>query len=269
LSIIERGMWRVLGYVGVALTLACLFLTVSFSGALSLIALLSGNAAVALCWRRHPMRTHTYRLLHLSVCVAALLVAAWATTVAYMPSAFEDVAVRLAAFDGSNTNRIVVDDLGSGASRMRLIRIGLDMIERRHGGLLTGHGIRESEALSEFSFAGPHQEIHLIYLLLWLEGGFVLLACFCLYLALLFKNAVALAREYPSEAVVAGSAVMGLAIFGFTYPHLYMRFFWVPLLPAFPHWHRALSVNRPILVSGVASPLPWAAVRALSIAPCR
>jgi hypothetical protein len=124
------------------------------------------------------------------------------------------------------------------------------MIDTRHGGLLTGHGVRESEALSEFSFAGPHQEIHLIYLLLWVEGGFILLACFCLYLALLLKNAAALAAEYPSEAVVAGSAVVALALFGFTYPHLYMRYFWVPLLPAFPNWRRALAVSRPMPVLG-------------------
>ncbi len=250
LAIAEKGLWRALGYFGVTLSLACLFLTVSFSGGLSLVALIAVNVVVALCWRRHPMRTHTYRLVHMSACVSVLLVALWALTSTYLPSAFDDVSRRLAVFGDTNTNRIEINDLGNGAGRMELIRIGLEMISARHGGLLTGHGIRESEALPEFSFAGPHQEIHVIYLLLWVEGGFILLACFCAYLALLLKNAAALAAEYPSEAVVAGSAVVALALFGFTYPHLYLRYFWVPLLPAFPNWARALAVSRPMPVRG-------------------
>lgn len=245
LSITEKGFWRAIGYVGVSLSLLCLFLTVSFSGVLVLIVLIIANILLALFWRGHPIHKYKYRVIHLSISTVFFVTIVSVIATSYMPSIMEDVAVRLFFLDESNTKSIEVENLGSGEARLRLIDVALGLIKSRDGGLLLGHGMRQSEALHEFSFAGPHQEVHLIYLLLWIEGGFILLLLFGAYLLLLIRNVIKLSKIAPFEAVVVGSAVLGLALFGMTYPHMYMRFFWVPLLPAFVNWDAYLRAKLP------------------------
>ncbi|TRZ92018.1 MAG: hypothetical protein D4R88_01085 [Methanosarcinales archaeon] len=245
LSITEKGFWRAMGYVGVSLSLLCLFLTVSFSGMLALIVLIIANILLALFWCGHPIHKYKYRAIHLSISTVFFVTIVFVIATSYMPSIIEDVAVRLFFLDESNTKSIEVENLGSGEARLRLIDVALGLIKSRDGGLLLGHGMRQSEALHEFSFAGPHQDVHLIYLLLWIEGGFILLLLFGAYLLLLIRNVIKLAKIAPFEAVAVGSAVLGLALFGMTYPHMYMRFFWVPLLPAFVNWDAYLRAKLP------------------------
>jgi len=116
---------------------------------------------------------------------------------------------------------------------MELNYRGLKLLKERMGGFLYGHGVRQTSYLPEFNFGGNGLDIHLLYLLLWVEGGFILAATFGVYLLLLLRNCINLAKTHPAEAITLATALLSLALFGLFLPHAYLRYFWLPLLPAF------------------------------------
>lgn len=236
LAITDRGRWRVMGYLSVMLSFICLFLTVCFSGTITLVIVIVVNIVFAVFWTGHPIYKYKARFIQLAAVSIFCTVTVSSIAIANMPSIMEDVSTRLFFLNADNDKAVELDNLGSGAGRMELINIALRLIESRKGALLWGHGMRQTSAIHDFSFAGPHQDIHLIYLLLWVEGGLVLLLLFLAYLLLMFRNVTKLAKIYPFEAMAVGTAGLGLALFGMFYPHMYMRFFWIPLLPAFVNW---------------------------------
>lgn len=246
LAITDEGRWRIVGQVGILLCLLCTFLSVSFSGALIMLCVIIANLTLCFFWSRHPFRRHRGRLAVLAVSTLLFTIVVSSAGVARWPWILEDVLVRLSAVQTSNVSRLQVRQIGSAEDRLQLMQLGLDLIAERHGGILAGHGMKQTEQLRQFSFAGVSQTVHQVYLLLWVEGGLVLLLVFGCYLIQMFRNVWALARAFPDEGVAVGSALLGLVVFGMFNPHIYMRFFWIPALPAFIDWraHTRKSQNR-------------------------
>jgi hypothetical protein len=117
--------------------------------------------------------------------------------------------------------------------RMDLNYKALKLIQERNGGVFFGHGLRQTSLMPEFNLEGNGLDVHLIYLLLWAEGGLILVLAFLGYFGLLFRNCINLSKTHSDEALAIGNSVLALVLFCFFHPHVYLRYFWVPLLLAF------------------------------------
>ena len=236
LFVTEKGFWRAIGLTGVNLTMICLALTISFSGMLIFLCLLAGNILLAFVWRDHPLHTFKLKFINLAIFTTLFLSITAGIAIAFSPALQEVMMHRLFFLDQSSETPLELENLGSADQRLYLIDVALKLINDRDGGLLSGHGMRHTASIPAFSFYGPHQEVHLIYLLLWIEGGLILLVLYLVFLFFLIRNVMKLARISPTGAVAVGSAVVALTLFGMLNPHLYLRYFWIPILPAFVNW---------------------------------
>jgi hypothetical protein len=125
-----------------------------------------------------------------------------------------------------------LQNIGSANIRLELIDRAIDLLQKRGWGVLFGHGLRQTYTLPQFQFGDDGLDVHLIYLLLWLETGAVGVALYVGYFGLLSWMA---SRSAGIEAVTRYAALAPVAIFlliGVFMPHMYLRFFWVPLIPA-------------------------------------
>ena len=253
----EKGFWQKVGYVGLIALLICLFLSGSFSGAIALVVIFIVNIILLAIWQKHPLRGHIKSLLLQSVLVVFLFSCSYAAISVYAPYIVGKVVERIFP----HTINVVPNppqEIAPGQSveiavaaqpvvaappptvlqetintRMELNHRAIAKIKERSGGLFYGHGLRQTSSMPEFYFGENGLDVHLLYLLLWVEGGLILAAAFGIYLLLLLKNCVNIAKAQPAEAISIGTGVLSLALFGLFLPHDYLRYFWVPLLPAF------------------------------------
>jgi hypothetical protein len=243
LFVTEKGLWRAIGAIGVNLTMICLALTISFSGMLVFLCLLIGNILLAFAWRDHPLRKFKSKFVSLGISTTLFLSITTGIAMMYSPELQEVMTHRLFFLDPSSTTNVELENFGSADQRLYLIDTALKLIQERDGGILSGHGMRQTDKIPAFSYYGPHQEVHLIYLLLWIEGGLILVGVYLAFLFFLIRNVVNLAKISPTAAVAVGSAVAAITLFGMLNPHLYLRYFWIPILPAFVNWNGYLLRN--------------------------
>jgi hypothetical protein len=230
LAIADRGFWQWLGIAGVGFSLLCLVLTVSFGGVLLLLVLLFVNVPLVLVWRSHPVRKY-WRQFAKMVAVIALVVFPSFGVLMSSPWTRGQIEDRLKL-----VRYVAVEELlrqgsmGSASNRLGMIDEAAEMIADRQGGLW-GHGLGQSSAESRYS-----QEVHFIYLLLWIEGGVLLLLAYVAFLGGMLRNIGSLVVMNPVVGTTIGCSVVALILFGMINPHIYLRFYWIPLLPAFVNW---------------------------------
>ncbi len=240
LYVTEKRFWKLIGFVGVNLTIVCLVLTISFSGVLIFLSLVIGNMLLALVWHDHPICKYKSEFAYLAIITALVITTVGGIAAISSPEIKKNMTNRIFFLNEANTKNVELENFGSADQRLYLIDTALNLINDREGGLLWGHGMRQTESLPAFSFYGPHLDVHLLYLLLWIEGGFILALLYIIFLLLLIRNVMKLAKISPSGAVAVGSAVIAIALFGMLNPHLYLRYFWIPILPAFVNWNAHL-----------------------------
>lgn len=239
LAYVDIGRWRWVGIVGAALSFSCLLLTASFGGYLVLAACIGVNVMLVI-WKGHPIRARgKLRAAILpTVAIFATFSMVLGFSVVYAPSVQYDLASRLGAATAetslvaSNGTGGLSQNIGSMSQRLDLIVRGFHLISERQGGLFYGHGLRQTTMMKEFAFGIVHLDIHLVYLLLWVEGGAVLALAFIGYLAVLLVGCVYQFRRRPGLAIAAGTSVLAFILMGMVMPHIYLRYFWVPLMPA-------------------------------------
>lgn len=230
LGVADRGVWRLLGTVGLGLLLLCLVLTASFGGVLVLLAMVAANIVLMVAWPSHPFRLHKGRSIGFLAVVVLILVSTLGTLLS-SPWTKGQIERRLELVRQQPAEKLLREgSLGSASKRIVLVEEAWEMIQHRAGGLW-GHGLGQSAAESRFS-----QPVHVTYLLFWIEGGLLLLLAYLAYLAGLFRNVRALARRQPVVAAATGLGVVALVLLGGISPHVYLRFYWVPLMPAFVNW---------------------------------
>lgn len=253
----EKGIWQKVGYVGLIAVLDCLFLSGSFSGAIALVIITIANLALFGIWKKHPLRPYGKTLLSQTVLITCLFACSYAAIAFYAPYIVEKVKDRIFPSTMSITinppqeivsgQKVEVADAPQSAevvppptvlqqtvnTRMELNYRAIAKIKERHGGLFYGHGLRQTSSLPEFDFGGNGLDVHLLYLLLWAEGGLILALALVAYLLLLFWNCFNIAKTQPAEGIALATGVLSLALFGLFLPHDYLRYFWIPLLPAF------------------------------------
>jgi len=135
--------------------------------------------------------------------------------------------------DGTATDGATATyNIGSASQRIELIRRAFLLIRERDGGIFYGHGLRQTGLMDEFAFGEIKLDIHLIYLALWVEGGAVMSLLFIAYLATLLFGCFSRLRDNPAAAMAAGSSVLSFILMGMVLPHIYLRYFWVPMMPA-------------------------------------
>ena len=248
LAYVDTGRWRWVGIVGVALSFSCLLLTASFGGYLVLAACIGVNVMLVI-WKGHPIRARGNLRAAVVPTIAILATFALVSvlTALYAPSVQFALASRLGSattppiageitaetpLDGSSGIGGLSQNIGSMSQRLDLIERGFDLISERQGGLFYGHGLRQTTMMDQFAFGDVHLDIHLVYLLLWVEGGAVLALAFIGYLAVLLLGCVSQLRSRPGLAIAAGTSVLAFILMGMVMPHIYLRDFWVPLMPA-------------------------------------
>ncbi len=230
----ETGFWKKVGYVGLIAFLDCLFLSGSFSGFIAFIAVALANLALFVFWKNHPLRAHTKNIIKQVMLIAVMFIFSYLALSLYAPYVVGKINERIIpnyTFSLPSKKETVLEQTVN--TRMELNYRGLELLKERSGGLFYGHGLRQTSTLPEFNFGGNGLDVHLLYLLLWVEGGFILAATFGVYTLLLFRNCFNLAKTHPAEAIALATAVLSMALFGLFLPHNYLRYFWIPLLPAF------------------------------------
>jgi hypothetical protein len=248
LAYVDKGRWQWVGIVGAAISLSCLLLTASFGGFLVVAACVGANL-ILIVWKGHPLRAAgtlrsmiipTSIILAIFVCVSSL-------STLYAPSIQGALFSRLGtAAKPLSMGELVAEDIigsedgisglgqnvGSMSQRLDLIGRGFELIGERGGGLFYGHGLRQTTMMDEFVFGDVHLDIHLVYQLLWVEGGAVFALTFVGYLTTLLFFCLLQLRSMPGLAIAAATSVVAFGLMGMVMPHLYLRYFWVPLMPA-------------------------------------
>jgi hypothetical protein len=243
--------WRALGVMGAALSLVCLVMSGSFGGLLSLAATGAGILGLLLFWKEHPFRGYFKNIVSYLIKLVLLFMLGMGIVVAQNNDFAENLfhrfepaivaAEKLTNFHpvGPNLDKRydkeqeIIESIGSLTQRIELFQIAGDMLASRPGGIFFGHGLRQSFAHTPFHFAGPHQDVHMQFILLWIEGGFVLMLLYVVFLGLIARQVFKAAKNHPAEALMMGTALVAIILTGVMSPHLYLRYFWVPLLPAF------------------------------------
>jgi O-antigen ligase len=237
LSVSERGKWAYIGLTGLLLVFLNLFMTASYGGFLVLLLVFIANSLLFLVWRRHPFRVHWRRTV--AIVMVLVMAAAVAGFVKFnSPGAKGRMWKRFDSLVGlARSERMEVREFGSAGIRIQMIEESVDMIIARYGGIW-GHGLGQSKPISVYS-----QNVHLLYLLLWIEGGIILLLLYLFIMGVLLRNAFKLAVVQPAAAAALSLGVFTMIFAGLITTHLYLRFYWIPLLPAFAYWRSGR--NRP------------------------
>lgn len=225
LGIVDKGIWKLVGIIGLPMALANLLITASFGGVLVFVCIVVLNFILSFFWRRHPFRSHPAKSLQLLLIVIVIGIA---TFMLIKDSEYTE-GMRTARLDqiSSLGEGADVKDFGSAAIRIALIDESFEMITSRGGGIF-GHGLGQSKHVSKYNY-----DVHLLYLLLWIEGGVVLLGVYLLFLILLLRNAIALAAIDPPTGLAMGMGVVAIILYGLVNPHIYLRYYWIPVLPCF------------------------------------
>ena len=230
LAIVDRGSWRWVGVLGTLLSPVCLVLTASFGGLFVFSGILVVNTLAVLVWHAHPVRVYKGRTLGLAsiVVVFTLSILALLVNSPWIKGEFEE---RLELLRSVPVGRILEQGkLESVSRRIVLIHEAFAMIDDRKGGLW-GHGLSHSTAESV-----NDSDVHVTYLLLWIEGGLLLLLAYLALVGGMLRNIYRLMAFDPAAATAIGLGLLGILLFACVNPHIYLRFFWIPVLPAFIDW---------------------------------
>jgi hypothetical protein len=230
LCLFERGWWRIVGLFGLLFALACLALTASFGGALMLIIISVIGCIVLLLKVKRLTKKDLYGLMAIGIIIliGGVVLAKILSGSPWMRGQISDrIEIVNRLIEGAPREQ---DEIGSMPLRMSLIKESITKIIDRNGGLW-GHGLGQSRALSIYGY-----DVHLVYLQLWMEGGLLLTLLYVAYLVVLTRNALKLAAILPVAGMVVTLGVITIVLFGLINPHIYLRYFWLPVLPAFINW---------------------------------
>lgn len=229
LSLVDRGVWLWVGWLGILATQTCLILSASFGGALCFVVLSLAYAATAFVWRSHPLRFSAWRTCALIVTLAVMtpvnLYALLGSSVAS-----PQISPRVSLLLDVPVSEWSEHELRRESKRLLLMQEAVGQIAERWGGFW-GHGLNQSEMRSEHPYG-----VHETHLLLWVEGGVFLLLAFLAYILLLLRNVVGLGTTRPEVAIPIGFCLLAFVLNGFLHTHMYMRHIWVGLLPAMVCW---------------------------------
>lgn len=248
----ENKIWRALGVTGAALSLICLAMTGSFGGILSLAAIGMATLSLLPLWKEHPLRGQAKKAIRYLAMLFVLFTLGLGVVVIQNKTYAQNIGRRLEpalyaiervtnihlinpdfSISKWETLQNLYESIGSMSQRIELIKRAMDLVAARSGGILFGHGLRQSFAYVPFHFAGPALDVHMQFVLLWIEGGFVLMILYTAFLSLIAKQIFKAAKSHPAEALMLGASLVAIVLTGIMSPHLYLRYFWVPLLPAF------------------------------------
>jgi hypothetical protein len=271
LTATEKGFWKAIGVIGSISFVPCFFLTACFSGVLVFFLFIIFNLLLIILWKNNPLRRKLKNIIFCGVLIIIIpLVSIYSLSIVsyYSPTInnlywvlSRNVTQRLFSSQTSvETEKfrekfsskslqeakktdgqpsILTKFLSSNAFHSAFFRMSLNykawnLIKERGGGFFFGHGLLQSSFLPTFDYGvNGKTEPHLIYLLLWSEGGLILALAYSFYLLLLSYNCIRLAKTHPREALALGGVILAFALCGFFYPHNFLRHFWIPLLPAF------------------------------------
>ncbi len=256
----EKGFWQKIGYVGVITLLPCLFLSASFSGIIVLSSVIFFNLLLMVFWKNNPLRQAIKETVSRFALIFSLFAGLCVALSYFSPFIVEKVSSRIflktvyvpqeQAPTSQNPQEQALapqsEMVQSALTRMELNYRALKLIQERNGGLFFGHGLRQTPLRPDFNFGGIGLDVHLVYLLLWVEGGLILVLAFIGYFGLLFRNCLKLSKKYPHEALVVGNSILALMLFCFFLPHVYLRYFWVPLLLAFVTTKEHTSISESV-----------------------
>lgn len=126
---------------------------------------------------------------------------------------------------------------GTGAQRLQLMFIAIDIIAKRNGGIFSGHGLKNTTTLPEFNFIyhgnNIQLNVHNLYLLLWIEGGLILVLLFLGYLFFLGYSLLKQSDEVNSIKLALITSLFLFTVAAAFNTHLYLRYYWIPLLPIY------------------------------------
>lgn len=217
----------ILGGTGVMVSLACLIAAGSFSGILVFTLTATSMVGAILVHPPSSSKDIRKRMVQLAG-LATVGCTAMSAIILLTRGAHDQVKVRMLQVWEKIAGGVDTAATGFGSAnlRMSLIDESISMISRYGGGLF-GHGLGQSEAISHFG-----TDVHLLYLLLWQEGGLPLLLLYLSILVIMFRNTLA-SEMAPEVRLAVFCSLIAIALSGFTQTHMYLRFYWIPLLPAF------------------------------------
>lgn len=252
----EKGLWRNIGYIGMVALLSCLLLSGSFSGFIVFSCVFLANFALIILWRKNPLRSHVKSLAINIILLALLTCCSYMLMRSVSPGMLDSLDKRFFPAETSQQSKAETTDdetvlalkqevakRGSADIRMELNKRAVELIIERNGGIFYGHGMRQTLLLPQFTILDTKFDVHMVYLLLWIEGGLVLSLTFLAYLILLMRNCWNMAKSHPAEAIAIFSSVLAITLFGAFNTQEYLRYFWVPLLPAFVTGSRRVLEN--------------------------
>lgn len=151
------------------------------------------------------------------VVAAAAAAAAFVLSGAPMPKAF-DKRVGAAIESGQ------IEDAGTYGSRIELMK---EAWEKANDTLFIGIGADNYRNVSIHKLP-----VHNVYLLLWVEGGFIAVAGWVGLIGVLGLAGVAMLGRRPLDAALALSVLSVLIIYSIAAPHMYARVWFAPVLLA-------------------------------------
>lgn len=240
LAVADTGRWRQLGYLGQTSSLLSLLLTGSISGLLTLFAL--SLISAHLIFRFFPnvgwLKLAIYALTSMSLCIfMGFLV------FLYEPLVIANMSPRLNSalvsmnnwLDGITAAPADIPDsvvAESASVRFELMWRALSSIINGYGNLFWGTGLGNSRFASLFTLGNTQLDVHNVYLLLWLEGGLTSALLFVTFLLVALLLVARMAKSERSIALTIVAVVSAMLLMGLNHPHIYLRYFWIPLLPA-------------------------------------
>lgn len=226
LSLNLRVRWCAFGLIGVGISFVCLVLTASFSGAFVVFAV----TIACLVFMLARSRKKLWRFLVL-ICVFSLSFGGGFLLLFFSSDSLSRSANRLMEAIGKRVTESSAAGAGSSVDiRLRLINEALDRIYANNS--ILGIGLGQAQLYSDLN-----SQVHMLFLLLMEEGGVFLLVAFVVIISILWKNALGMYRRSPDIALPIIIQVFSISASSLFHPHIYLRYFWIPLLPAFTAWH--------------------------------
>ena len=227
----ESYFEKKIGIAGLLCSAVCLFMTVSFSAWLVLAVILILNFAYLLLSSKHPLRHYRFRAVGWLLFITSIAPLVIMALLKSFPEILEAVNYRLLL---DRDEDVSMETVGSGAERIELMHIAAgELIKRSIVGIFFGHGLGQSLFSPNFNFDGVVVVVHNLPLLISLESGLIATILFYLYFLFLVAAIWRTRRDHPLLALTLLNSVLLFLCYTLFNPHFYLRYFWVPLLPAF------------------------------------
>lgn len=217
-----------LGFAGQTLSVVALALTASFSGIL-VFALMMILIAGLIMIPNRLVKIQRWSAIKFCAVSVALIIVAGFLTLKYAPNLEYELGPRYSGAVVDKIESVGIQDFGSASQRLTLMEKALRKLQ--NGTILWGLGLGNCRFNPSFSFGGIQLDVHNVYLLLALEGGLALAGIFMIYLFTAFKGTRR--KQVSPESYAAMFCIIALALYGLNFPHIYLRYFWIPLIPVF------------------------------------